>query len=506
MLGQQSPATASSISLPPPVGGWNARDALYDMPPQDAIKLVNWFPDRERCRIRNGFTSHSTGLGSGVVDSLYAFYGSSGTSKLVGCANGNIYDASTGTASSLASGFSSNRWESVMFRDRLILVNGTDQPQQYDGSTVSAATYTGIADDSVLTDVTSYRSRLYFIEGTSVWYGAVDTITGALTEFDVHSQLREGGELEAIHTWSAQTGDSFNEYLVLVSSRGEGIIYTGSNPGAGDWTLSMRFKLPKPLGVRCFLQYGADVYLNTIQGLYPLSRTVAQGNEPGVYDRLSDKIRNAFSEAARSYSANFGWQVVNYPQGHYLLVNVPVATGTAAEQYVMNTETGAWCKFTGQNAQSWVVWDDDLYFGGTDGAVYKADNGNADAMAHIPHEMQQAFNYCQAREVSNRTNKKLFSMVRPILETDSATTLGVDIDVDFGTTTMEMSERISGTGGTAWGSAWGSPWSPVNRTVDNWYGVGAIGRAMSLKLKGECKDTNVALSSTDVLFTAGGYV
>lgn len=506
MLGQMSPAVAKSASLPPPVGGWNARDSLYDMPPQDAITLENWFPDRARVRLRNGYTSHCAGLGSSVVESLYPFYSSGGASKLLGFANANIYDCTTSTPSSLKSGLTNNRWEAVTFRDRLIMVNGADQPLQYDGSTISNATYTGISDDSVLVDVTSYRNRLYFIEGTSVWYGAVDTITGALTEFDVQSQLKEGGKLQACETWSTQTGDAFNEYFVLVSDRGEGLVYIGPSPESDGWYLGMRFKLPKPLGRRCFVPYGADLYLNTIQGLYPLSRAVGQGKEPGVYDRLSDKIRNAFSDAARSYGSNWGWQVVNYPQGHYLAVNVPVATGTSAEQYVMNTETGAWCKFTGQNAQCWTVWEDDLYFGGTDGTVYQADDGNADAMAHIPHELQQAYSYLQNQEFSNRTNKKQFTMVRPILETDSSTVLGVDIDVDFGTSQMLMSERISGTGGTPWGSPWGSPWSPVNRTVDDWYGVGAVGRAMSLKLKGECKDINVALSSTDVLFTVGGYV
>ena len=58
-------------------------------------------------------------------------------------------------------------------------------PQQYDGSTVSNAAYTGIADDNKLVDVCVYKERLFFVEkdSASIWYLPVGTVTGALTEF-----------------------------------------------------------------------------------------------------------------------------------------------------------------------------------------------------------------------------------------------------------------------------------------------------------------------------------
>ena len=59
-------ATARSASLPAPVGGWNARDALAEMAPTDAVTLVNWFPTPSQVVLRQGFAKWATGFASDV--------------------------------------------------------------------------------------------------------------------------------------------------------------------------------------------------------------------------------------------------------------------------------------------------------------------------------------------------------------------------------------------------------------------------------------------------------
>ena len=59
-------------TVPAPVGGWNVKDSLADMPEDQASILDNWFPLEGRVDIRPGYTSYATGLG-GDVETLAEF-------------------------------------------------------------------------------------------------------------------------------------------------------------------------------------------------------------------------------------------------------------------------------------------------------------------------------------------------------------------------------------------------------------------------------------------------
>jgi hypothetical protein len=59
------------------------------------------------------------------------------------------------------------------------------------------------------------------------------------------------------------------------------------------------------------------------------------------------------------------------------LVNVPISS-TQYEQYVRNSNTGAWCRFTGWNARTFCLFNDRLYFGDTNGNIVLADTSSAD--------------------------------------------------------------------------------------------------------------------------------
>ena len=84
--------TAQTVSLPAPVGGWNARDSIAAMPPFDAVIMDNWFPDTDYVKVRKGYTNHVTGI-TGQVETLMQY--SSGTArKLFAAATTSIYDVS----------------------------------------------------------------------------------------------------------------------------------------------------------------------------------------------------------------------------------------------------------------------------------------------------------------------------------------------------------------------------------------------------------------------------
>ena len=56
IFGQAKQNTATTTSVPAPIGGWNARDSLANMSPTDAVQLVNWFPTPTDVTMRKGYT------------------------------------------------------------------------------------------------------------------------------------------------------------------------------------------------------------------------------------------------------------------------------------------------------------------------------------------------------------------------------------------------------------------------------------------------------------------
>ena len=95
MAAQQRRATATSISAP--IGGWNARDSLAEMPPLDAVTMVNMFPTPTDVTLRKGYVKASTGI-TGSVNSLMNYNRADGSYNLFAAAGTTIYDAKPATA------------------------------------------------------------------------------------------------------------------------------------------------------------------------------------------------------------------------------------------------------------------------------------------------------------------------------------------------------------------------------------------------------------------------
>jgi len=85
---------STSSSLPPPVGGWDTRESLADMPVKHAILLDNWFPETDKVTMRRGSTDHATGM-TGAVETLISFVPESGARQLFAAANGAIYNVTS---------------------------------------------------------------------------------------------------------------------------------------------------------------------------------------------------------------------------------------------------------------------------------------------------------------------------------------------------------------------------------------------------------------------------
>ena len=174
--------TATTASVPAPIGGWNARDSVAEMNPLDAVVLNNFYPTPSQIQLRKGYTKYATGI-SGQVDTLMQYSGGS-TSKFFAAAGSTIYDVSTtGAATSVVTGQGSDRWQYVNVSTAggnfLTAVNGTDAALIYDGTTWVKYATTSTAQ--TITNLTSSGTTCTLTTGAA--HGLVTgnqvTITGA---------------------------------------------------------------------------------------------------------------------------------------------------------------------------------------------------------------------------------------------------------------------------------------------------------------------------------------
>ena len=498
--------TSQSASIPAPVRGWNEKDSLADMESDWAVQLDNVFPNLTDVELRSGYAAHGTGVGSGAVETLVEYSGPS-TKKLLACGGGVIYDAtSAGAASSIATGKSNNRWQTTMFGTAggnfLYMVNGEDAPIYYNGSSFTTPTLSGVTATAIV-DVIAHQRRLFFAFNNSliIGYLAVNSIAGTVSTFDLGGLCQKGGGIQALASWTRDGGSGPDDIFVAITTEGEVILYSGNDPGtAAEWNLvGASFNIGKPIGRRCVETVGSDCIVTTQDGAIQLASMLPIDRVGAAAKALSDNIHNVFLASARSYGAIFGWQSIHYPQGSYALFNVPISA-TTSYQYVANTMTGAWCRFTGQNAACWGIYNGDLYFGSTSGGtVFKADTGTSDNGANIEFTIKPAFNYFGKRGVN-----KLFTLCRPHFTSNGAPAVAIDLNIDFSAVTPTSIPTATVLNAALWDV---SLWDKANWANDiniaDWLTVYGLGDCATPVIRGAEKSLTIKFSSYDMIYQVG---
>jgi hypothetical protein len=253
-----------------------------------------------------------------------------------------------------------------------------------------------------------------------------------------------------------------------------------------------------PLGRRAFYHDGQDLLIICKDGIYSIANLFQ-----GKTDTATDRIANAWTDATNLYSANTGWSACIYPEGKMGIINIPLASNTSYEQYVFNTVSKAWCKFTGMNGITWVNFKGGLYFGGTDGKVYKADTEASDNGAQIQVRVKWAFSYFKDRQLL-----KQFVLARPIFNGDQEISVSIDVDVDFEDRSLENVVSVLGSAGAVWDVAeWDdASWDSSNLPTTDWLSLSAIGRCAAIKLAGDYVDAKFSLSAVNIGYNAGGIL
>lgn len=485
-----------SATIPAPVGGWNARDALENMAPTDAVDLVNWIPGNGVLTGRGGSRTVMDDLGASV-GTLIPYEGDTAT-KLLAAIGGALADV-TGfvSATTLASGFTSNRWQYASFDNSMVLVNGLNAAQVYDGTTITPMVITPLAtpvndtftldtgtlvtgtyyyrvsaynssgetlasvetslaitgpagvkvkwlpvagadgykvygntmggellmatlgnvlewvDDGSVTPagalpssnstappagsllgVVNFKGRAFYwqLSSLDIWYAAAGSFQGELTRLPLGMFFQRGGRIVQVITWTRDAGDGVDDYCAFISSTGETLVYQGDDPGSAlQWSMVGRFAIGAPLGVRAHARFASTDIILTDDGFVGLDEAI-QNARTTTSETFGGRVIRAAKAAAKQYRSSPGWSALFYPSANWFIVNVPTSASDA-QQYIKNTNTGAWTKFKGWPAKCFAVFNDRLYFGTDDERIVLADLNATDGEAQAYSDDGQAIQY-----------------------------------------------------------------------------------------------------------------
>ena len=433
--------TSKSVFVPAPTGGWNTESSLESMPPTDAVRMINFFPDVGKVRYRGGTTNASLVPGpfttafssafrvTGATASTYiaggmeAYHGTDGTSCIIAAIGSELYKFDPLGSMTLtgAVGITSPYWIGAQFGNiagnYLFLANGTDNAKIFDGTTASDVGITGVT----LSDIAwfaSHQKRVWFglKDSLRAYYLAPEAIAGAAVSFDLGGVAQAGGYIVNMWTWTRDGGDGVNDVAVFVTSEGEAILYQGTDPAStATWSLIGVFKIGAPINRRSAVQAGADLLIATYDGIVPISQVLGNTLASQQFSPYTAQILKGYREAVTEARANNINQVslTVRPDRRMLLLNLGYDAACPRTQssddsewsgndagwvLAFNTVTGKAAEFSGIRAGSFVTFQNDAnphriyYANGLGVRILDEDQRSDDSGAEVKYECVPAFN------------------------------------------------------------------------------------------------------------------
>lgn len=503
-------ADVEAKPIPAPLGGWDAISPLSAMDPKYAVTLTNIVPRPPYLEIRGGYNAWAQGLnGTAPVESLMAYKPELDSEVLFAAAGNTIYNVSTyGSPITSLTGLANARWQYINFtpansNNYLMCCNGIDSLIAWDGSAWFNPPISGLSSNTIL-NINAFKRRIWFTPANStvMYYLDTDAIQGTANPFPLGSFMTKGGKLVGMGTWTIDGGTGPDDYAVFVTNKGQAIVYKGTDPSnANAFALVGVFDIPPPIGNRPFLKINSDLGLITTQGLIPLSQALPFDPSSVRSVALTNRIQNAMLQATQASNQMFGWEAKIFQLQTLLILNVPQQENSVQVQFVMNMLTGAWCLFTGWNANTFEIFNQSLYFGDNLGNVNLAYTSSLDLFTPIAAELKCAFNY-----FDDPGRIKNMKMVRPLLVADGSITPTLGVDADFGDTALTAPVTILTPAGGIWDiSLWDSGvWSSGAITVRNWLSVTGLGTALALKMLVNIAG-NSAASNNNSVFDSGTF-
>lgn len=471
--------------------------------------MDNWLPQPSYVSMRNGYTLGATGFPA-WVESIFCYSGTS--EKVFGVSGTAVYDGTNSgpIGSAVVTGLSNARWEYTNVATAggqfLIAANAVDDPLLYSGSTwvklttTSSPAITGVTTTTLRNPIV-WKNRVWFVQDNTLnaYYLPTASIAGAASQFPLTAIFRKGGTLQAILTASLTDGSTFDDYIGFLTTEGELALYSGVDPAqAGLFVIQGIYNIGKPVGRRCWFKFGEDAVIICADGFVSLTKLISIGRLNST-ESISYKILNLVNTDVASYGTHFGWQGVLYPTGNKVLINVPQNENNTQYQYVMNTITNSWCRFTNWNFATFETQGTTLYAGGVN-YIAIADTGNADNGTDIIALMKTAFNYFGS------DTQKFITMCRPLIQTDGTLNVALSLNMDFNDNPPMGQGTYVNSSGPPWNT---SPWNTTSwgsgLTVQTyWKTVYGEGFTSALYIGATAQDMTVNLQAIDYVYENGG--
>lgn len=513
------PAPSQSFTFPAPIRGWVLNENLATVQQAGARKLDNWLCTTTGIRARGGCIKYATL--TAAVTGLFPY--NSTADKFIATTATGVFDASAPASPTTAltaaiTGRTSGDYAAAQFGtaggDFLYLVNGSDKPLLFNGSTFTAIdaastpAITGVTT-TALSQVWSFANRLFFTQKNtmSAWYLPVTSIGGAAQEFSLAGVFKKGGALLFGATWSLDSGDGLDDKCVFVSTEGEVAIYEGTNPGSStDWRKAGLYQMPKPLGKNAYTQAGGDLLIATEVGLIPVSAAIQSDLAAIESKAVSAPIAPYWQQQARTISS--GWTMVKAQRRGVMFVSQPgVANG---EALAVNLLTGAWSRCTGWDTRCLGYFGDNAYFGAADSCIYLMDSGGSDN-----GNIYTALYLGQHEHMGAYGRKKSVRQMRAMFQTGSAINPQVSALADYSeATSAPPSIALASSSTVVWDSAlWDvALWdggATVTMNEGRWTATGVTGTTIAPELQitfGSTVTPQVELVAIDAEFHVGAVV
>jgi hypothetical protein len=527
------------------MGGVNFYDSLFGMPPEDAIRLVNWWPEVYGCAHRKGYVHWAGGIGDVAVGSLYTYHTRGGTSNLYAfTGNGpdaKMYDVTTkdttyppAARTEVVSGLSTSIWQASMFATaggtQKVFVSGQDNPiwlhqtappdVVYDrliaGDGTTPGTISGV-NPATWTDVTIHQKRLWFVEkDTTVgWYSVEpDNVWGVYKFFDFGPLFKRGGFLQSLATWTVDDGEGSDDLLVAFSSEGDVAVYKGTDVETeGAWQLQGVYYAGAPIeGHRFHSKVSGDLKFLTQQGLISMNDMLTSNRVIGPQSNVeAQKVQQFLSEQASLFGFLNGWDVKFIAALNMLLINIPGVTLEGDLQVALNVVNSKWTIFRGMDINCICPdYTNVFFFGNSTGHILQGWTGNADHVnsINLPEGIpitalvQQAYNY-----FGTPANNKQVGLYRPNFLVDKSVVWKASIVYDFSFFTPVVNITPIGSPMPRWDVAiWDqSRWAGGLHAQKEWASAAGYGFAGSLCMASR-SDGEVVWVNTDYTVKSGGIL
>jgi hypothetical protein len=391
-----------------------------------------------------------------------------------------------------------------------------DIPGSMYKETVTASPNSPYVSPNLFHVVCNHQNRLFFADASNhaFYYLPLQQKGGQVEAYPLNAVFRSGGHIVTMCTWTLDGGAGMDDALVIFTSNGEAVIFSGIDPSSPDtWNMIGIFHFDAPMSKHSVVNYGGDLFVMISTGLVPMSTMMKSESER--LGKADQNVLSAFTELTGPYRTAFGWSLTLDHTTGRMICNLPIGSGVGYKQMVRFMPNPIWASWSGIPARCWGWSDNRLYFGSSDGKVYEMSAATqvdapidaAGGDRPITVDVQLAWTDFGTPAL------KHFKMIRTFSKSSGAPVQHVDISVDYNDRQPINTPEVSITGAPApeWNVArWdeddgddGWYWLQPSLRRAGWSGVGTLGTVGAVRLTAPISFCDFAISGFDVIYEPG---